>query len=97
MHITIRQYKTDSPKEVTKIVNEGFFPLITKVAGFVAYYGVEAGEDGWASINVFETPAGTEESNRVAAEFVENNPNLQRLIKSKPETIAGSVGAHRTK
>ena len=58
MHITIRQYKTDAPKEVTKIVNEGFFPLITKVAGFVAYYGVETGEDGWASISVFETPAG---------------------------------------
>jgi|SRR6516162_3419802 len=97
MHITIRQYKTDSPKEVTKIVNEGFFPLITKVAGFVAYYGVETGEDGWASISVFETPAGTEESNRVAAEFVKNNPNLQRLIKSKPEIIAGSVGAHKAK
>ena len=97
MHITIRQYKTDSPKEVTKIVNEGFFPLITKVAGFVAYYGVETGEDGWASISVFETPARTEESNRVAAEFVKNNPNLQRLIKSKPEIIAGSVGAHKAK
>ena len=97
MHITIRQYKTDSPKEVTKIVNEGFFPLITKVAGFVAYYGVETGEDGWASISVFETPARTEESNRVAAEFVKNNPNLQRLIKSKPEIIVGSVGAHKAK
>jgi hypothetical protein len=97
MHITIRQYKTDSPKEVTKIVNEGFFPLITKVAGFVAYYGVETGEDGWASISVFETPAGTEESNRVAAEFIKNNHNLQRLIKSKPEIIAGSVSAHKVK
>ena len=97
MHITIRQYKTDAPKEVTKIVNEGFFPLITKVAGFVAYYGVQTGEDGWASISVFETPARTEESNRVAAEFVKNNPNLQRLIKSKPEIIAGSVGAHKAK
>jgi hypothetical protein len=77
--------------------NEGFFPLIAKVAGFVAYYGVQTGEDGWASISVFEAPAGTEESNRVAAEFVKNNPDLQRLIKSKPEIIAGSVGAHKAK
>jgi hypothetical protein len=46
---------------------------------------------------VFETPASAEESNRVAAEFVKNNPNLSRLIKSKPEIIAGSVGAHKTK
>jgi hypothetical protein len=97
MHVTIRQYKTDSPKEVTKIVNEGFFPLITKVTGFVAYYGVETGENSWASVSVFETPAGAEESNRVAAEFVKNNPNLARLIKSKPEISAGSVGAHKTK
>jgi len=44
MYITIRRYKVDSPKEVTRLVNEGFFPLIRKVAGFVAYYGIETGE-----------------------------------------------------
>ena len=54
MHITIRRYKVDSPKEVTRLVNEGFFPLISKVAGFVAYYGIETGEDGWVSVSVFE-------------------------------------------
>ena len=47
MHITIRRYKTDSPKEVTRIVNERWFPLIKKIAGFVAYYGIETGEGGW--------------------------------------------------
>ena len=97
MHITIRKYKTDSPKEVTRLVNEGFFPLIEKVAGFVAYYGIETGEDGWASMSVFETPAGSEESNRVAAEFVKNNKDLSRLVKSPPEIVAGSVGAHTAK
>jgi hypothetical protein len=97
MHITIRRYKVDSPKEVTRLVNEGFFPLISKVAGFVAYYGIETGEDGWVSVSVFETPAGTEESNRVAAEFIKNNPNLVRLVKSPPEVVAGSVVAHKTK
>ena len=75
----------------------GFFPLIKKVAGFVAYYGIETGEDGWASMSVFETPAGAEESNRVAAEFVKNNKDLSRLIKSAPETVAGSVAAHTAK
>ena len=97
MHITIRKYKVDSPKEVARLVNEGFFPLIKKVAGFVAYYGIETGEDGWASMSVFETPAGAEESNRVAAEFVKNNKDLSRLIKSPPEIVAGSVGAHTAK
>src|SRR5215469_7413626 len=76
MHITIRRYKTASPKEVTPIVNERFFPLISSVAGFVAYYGIELGEDGWLSISVFETAAGAEESNRVAAKFIKDNPDL---------------------
>jgi hypothetical protein len=36
MHITLRRVKTDSPKEVTPIVSERFFPLISNVAGFIA-------------------------------------------------------------
>lgn len=97
MHITIRRYKVDSPKEVTRLVNEGFFPLISKVAGFVAYYGIETGEDGWVSVSVFETPAGAEESNRVAAEFIKNNQSLTRLVKSPPEVVAASVVAYKAK
>ena len=97
MHITIRRYKTDSPKEVTPIVNERFFPLISNVAGFVAYYGIELGEDGWLSISVFETAAGAEESNRVAAKFIKDNPDLARLVKSPPIAVAGSVVAYKAK
>jgi hypothetical protein len=97
MHVTIRRYKTDSSKEAARLTNEGFIPLISKVAGFVAYYGIETGEDSWTTVSVFETPAGTEESNRVAAEFIKNNPDAARVIKSKPEIIAGSVGAHKAK
>jgi len=48
-------------------------------------------------MSVFETPAGAEKSNRVAAEFVKNNKDLSRLIKSPPEVVAGSVGAHTAK
>jgi hypothetical protein len=94
MHITIRRYKTDSPKEVTPIVNERFFPLISSVTGFVAYYGIEIGEDSWLSISVFETAAGAEESDRVAAKFIRDNPDLARLVKSPPIAVAGSVVAY---
>jgi hypothetical protein len=97
MHITIRRYKTDSPKEITRIVNEGFFPLISKVAGFVAYYGIETDDGGWASVSVFETPSAVEESNRVAAEFIKSNENLTRLVKSPPEIVSGSVVARKAK
>ena len=48
----------------------------------VAYYGIETGEDGWVSVSLFETPAGAEESNRVAAEFIKNNPNVVGLLQS---------------
>jgi hypothetical protein len=94
MHITIRRYKTDSPKEVARFVNEGFFPLIGNIAGFVAYYGVEVGEDDWLSISVFETAAGAKESNHVAAKFIKDNPDLARLVKSPPIAVAGSVVAY---
>ena len=97
MHITIRRYDTDSPKEAARLTNEGFIPLISKIAGLVAYYGIETGEDSWTTVSVFETPAGAEESNRVAAEFIKNNPDAARVIKSKPEIIAGSVSAHKAK
>jgi hypothetical protein len=97
MHITIRRYKTDSPKEAARVTNEGFIPLINKIAGFVAYYGIETSEDSWTTVSVFETSAGAEESNRVAAEFVKNNPDAARVVKSKPEINAGLVLAHKTK
>jgi hypothetical protein len=97
MHITLRRVKTDSPKEVTPIVNERFFSLISNVAGFIAYYGIEIGEDGWLSISVFETTAGAEESNRVAAKFIKDNPDLARLVKPPPIAVAGSVVAYKAK
>jgi hypothetical protein len=97
MHITIRRYKVESSKEAARITNERFIPLISKVAGFVAYYGIETGEDSWTTVSVFETPAGAEESNRVAAESIKNNPDAMRVIKSGPEIIAGSVSAHKAK
>jgi hypothetical protein len=47
---------------------------------------------------VFETAAGAEESNGVAAKFVKDNPDLERLLKSPPEVVAGSVvAAHKAK
>ena len=96
MHVTIRRYKTDSSKEAARLTNEEFIPLISKVDGFVAYYGIE-GEDSWTTVSVFETPAGAEESNRVAAKFIKNNPDAARVIKSKPKIIAGSVSVHKAK
>jgi len=73
MHIAIRRYKTDSAAEVTRQVTQGFLPLISNLPGFVAYYGIEAGPDVWASVSVFETAAEAEESSRLAADWRKNN------------------------
>ena len=97
MYITIRRYKADSPKEAARVTNEGFIPLLSKIAGLVAYYGIETGEDSWTTVSVFETPAGAEESNRVAAKFIKDNPELARLVKSPPIAVGGSVVAYKAK
>ena len=75
----------------------GFSRLSANVAGFIAYYGIEIGEDGWLSISVFESAAGAEESNRVAAKFIKDNPEPARLVKSPPIAVAGSVVAYKAK
>ena len=63
---------------------------------FVAYYGIETGEDTCLSISVFESAAGAEGSDRVAAKFIRDNPDLARLVKSPPVPVAGLAEAGKT-
>ena len=90
----IRRYKTDSPTEVTRFANEGFFPPIADVAGLVAYCGIESSEHSWASVSVFEMAAGVDEANRITAKSIKGNVGLARLLKARPEVVAGPVVAH---
>jgi hypothetical protein len=46
-----------------------------------------------ASISVFETQAGAEEANRMAASWVKEN--LAALLPTPPEITAGEVGVHK--
>ena len=88
MHISIRRYKTKSSAEVTRLVKEEFVTLISKAPGFVAYYGIEAGADVWASVSIFDTQAQAEESNRLAADWVKKT--VASLLGA-PEVTAGNV------
>ncbi len=94
MHIAIRRYKTDSAAEVTWRVNQGFVPLISSLPGFIAYYGIEAGPDVWASVSVFETTAEAEESSRLAADW--RKKNIIHLL-APAEIIVGKVVAYKMK
>lgn len=95
MYASIRRYNMDpgSVDELMRRVNEGFVPIISRGAGFMAYYAINAGDGVVASISVFETQAGAEESNRMAADWVKQN--LASLLPTPPEITAGEVGVHQ--
>jgi hypothetical protein len=59
----------------------------------MAYYALNAGDGVVASISVFETQAGAEEANRMAASWVKEN--LAALLPTPPEITAGEVGVHK--
>jgi hypothetical protein len=93
MYASIRRYKTDSAAEVTRLVNEEFVPRIKSLPSFLAYYVIDTGEGMMASVSVFETMDGAEESNKVAASWVKES--LPGLL-GPPEITAGEAVAHMT-
>lgn len=95
MYISVRRYKMEpgSVDELMRRVNEGFVPIISKGPGFKAYYALNAGAGVVASISIFETQAGAEESNKMAADWVKQN--IAPLLPTPPEVTAGEVGVHK--
>ena len=89
MYASIRRYKATSVDELRRRVEEGFVPLISQEAGFIAYYVVDAGDQVVASVSLFETQAGADESNRLAADWVRQN--VAPLVTGGPEITAGEV------
>ena len=96
MYASIRRYKikTGEKAKLNRLVKDEFVPLISGLPGFVDYYGIDAGADNWASISVFETRAGAEESNKIASGWVRTN--VADLIVGPVEITAGDVVAHKT-
>ncbi len=70
MYASVRRHKIDSGPEVARRVNEELVPRISNITGFLAYYVIDTGEGVLASVSVFETKEGEEESNRVAAAWI---------------------------
>ena len=99
MYISIRKYKLASQDaktlgELTRQINDLFLPQISKAPGFVSYYAVDGGSGTLATISVFESKSGAEESNRQAADFVKKN--LPALASGPPEITSGEVLASQT-
>jgi hypothetical protein len=89
MHVVIRQYGGNS-KLIDELVGrrKEVEELIKGVDGFVAYYLVKTASGG-ASISVFENEAGTTESTKRAAAYIQEN--LAGVAAGSPEVIEGQA------
>ena len=94
MFAVIRHYhfKPEDGAEIDRRVREEFVPIVKKAKGFVRYYWLDTGKGEGASLSVFSNKAGTEESVRLAADYVKER--LSKLLTQKPEVIEGPVKAH---
>ena len=94
MHATVRRYEgvTDQ-QEATNRVQKGFVPLISAIAGFVAYYWVDLGYGAAISVNIFDRLSNVSEANKTAERWIK--ANLTTLLKQDPRTEAGEVVAQK--
>jgi hypothetical protein len=91
MHAVIRTFSGSGGKKLLDLLEgrkseiEG---IIRPVKGFVSYLLIRTA-DGGASITVCEDKAGTDESNRLAKEWI--GKNASDLGVSPPTVLEGSV------
>ena len=96
MYAAVRRYEgIVDDEEAARLVRDSFMPQLEKVAGFVAYYWIDAGDGVMASLSVFEDKAGADESVTFAHKWIEENaPNL---FPNPPRVTEGQVVATDTK
>jgi heme-degrading monooxygenase HmoA len=97
MYTTIRHYNVtpNSADEVIKLAVDGFVPIISKSPGFSAYELVNTGRDTLTTISTFESQAGTEKSNELAATWIRDS-NLTSRFTGPPIIMGGLVGGHKS-
>ncbi len=96
MYATIRRYKIapGSVEKLTKEIQQGFVPIVSKLSGFKEYFWVKTPHNEMFSVSVFENQAGAEESVRKASDYVREH-NLASLLPNPPEVITGEVVVHQ--
>ena len=96
MYAAVRRYEgiTDDV-EAGRLVGESFIPQLEHVAGFIAYYWIDAGDGVMASLSVFEDKAGADASVELAHAWVVEN--AAALIPNPPQVTEGLVVASDTK
>ena len=98
MFATIRRYESvdqNRETELTKKVNESLMPRLSKLPGFSSYFLIEAKDGIMTSINLFDTSAHADESNRVSAEWIRDE-KLESALPNPPKVTLGEVVAFKT-
>ena len=94
MYTTVRHYEGVTDMDaVVQSIKEGFLDSIRQVPGFVDYSALDAGGGTLVTISVFEDRAGVEESDRRAAQWIQEH-NLASYIPNPPQISEGEVLVH---
>lgn len=89
MHATVRRYPGNTRLVDALLANEEEIRrLLREIPGFRSYHLIRAG-DGAVSVSVYDDQAGTEESTRIAGEWIK--ANLPESMMSAPEVWEGEV------
>ena len=96
MYATVQRYEgVSDTREVARLVNEGFLPIIREIGGLVDYYVVDGRDGVLVSTSILEDPSGEQESNWRAGEFV--GQHLTPSLPNPPHITAGEIVAHTAK
>ena len=94
MHMVIRSYSGKGAKELIDVVEKNGAEverLIRSVKGFVSYSLVRTTGGGF-SVSVYQDKSGTEESSRVARDWIANNAS--NIGAAAPTVSEGAVILH---
>jgi hypothetical protein len=97
MYAVVRNY-TDEASDVVEQLKQreaSVMAMIQGIEGFVSYYVLDTGNGGLATISVYETRAGAEESVRSAAKWVQEN--MADSIPNPPTVIQGEIALHASR
>lgn len=90
MHAVVRRYQGASALVEGIVKNEAeIVALLKGVPGFRAYNGIDLGDGGVITVTVCDDKAGTDESVRVAADWIQQN--LAGASFAPPEISEGEV------
>lgn len=90
MYTVIRQYTGNDIRSVIQQNEASLREMMTGIPGFRGYYMVDSGKGELATITVCEDKAGTEESNRRAADWVKQHVPASANL-SKPKIMEGET------